>query len=102
MYTAFLGMLEQAFNTSPDALLSPAIDMMFSLEVAAKGLVQTPIDPTATVTAGPAFQYRKGMVPEMPPVQPSPFARFKPLTMKGQPAPHIGPSGGPEGTRGGW
>lgn len=86
MYTTLLGMLEQAFTTDPDTLLGPAIEMMFSLEVAAKGLMQTPIDASTPATAGPAFQYRTGLVPEMAPPQPDPAARFKPLTMKGQPA----------------
>ena len=55
LYWSLLALLHETFNGRPDRL-DPAIELMFSLEIAAKTLVQTPIGPGAPHTAGPAFR----------------------------------------------
>jgi rubrerythrin len=81
-YAALLALLHRTFNGETD-LIGPAINLMWSLEVAGKGLVQTPIYPDSAVTAGPSFEYPGASPAEEP--KASPNQRFKPATMKGQP-----------------
>jgi hypothetical protein len=81
-YAALLALLHRTFNGETDQM-GPAINLMWSLEVIGKGLVQTPIYPDSAETAGPSFEY-PGVAPaEEPGV--SPNHRFKPRTLKGQP-----------------
>jgi rubrerythrin len=86
LYWSLLAVLHEAFNGRPDRL-NGAIELMFSLEVAAKKLVQTPIAPGAQQTAGPAFRDPRPL-PASAELPTDPSTRRKPLTMKGQPAPH--------------
>ena len=85
MYWELLAVLHDAFNTDPDSKMTAAIEMMFSLEVAAKGLMQTPLEPGAAETAGPSFEapVSTGATPG-PGDDPS--FRRKPVAHKGQPA----------------
>lgn len=85
MYWELLAVLDDAFNTDPDAKMMSAIEMMFSLEVAAKGLMQTPLEPGAAETAGPSFEapVSRGATPGP---GDNPAFRRKPVTHKGQPA----------------
>jgi hypothetical protein len=85
MYWEMLAVLHDAFNTDPDTKLTGAIEMMFSLEVAAKGLMQTPLSPGSTETAGPSFERPASLAAAPPPTSDS-AVRRKPLTHKGQPA----------------
>ncbi len=62
-YFNMLSDLHKVFNRpsgctqTPDQLLQSAIGKMFSLEVKAQKLMQTPIIPGTTETAGPSFEY---------------------------------------------
>lgn len=86
MYWELLSALHDAFNTDPDAKLTAAIEMMFSLEVAAKGLMQTPIGPGSPETAGPSFERPPDAGPSPAPASSS-MLRRKPLDHKGLPVP---------------
>ena len=80
LYAGLLAKLHEVFNGRPHQL-NPAIELMFSLEVAAKRLMQTPIAPGSTETMGPAFR------DPHPLPEPDPSQRTRPLTIKGQPEP---------------
>jgi hypothetical protein len=86
LYWSLLAVLHEAFNGRPERLDS-AIELMFSLEVAAKKLVATPLAPGAQQTAGPAFRDPRPL-PASAELPTDATTRRKPLTMKGQPAPH--------------
>jgi hypothetical protein len=62
------------------------MELMFTLEVAAKGSCRRPSAQARPEMAGPSFEYPGHVVPAEEP-ELSPTQRFKPLTMKGQPAP---------------
>jgi hypothetical protein len=81
LYAGLLAKLHDVFNGRPDQL-NTAIEMMFSLEVAAKRLMQTPIAAGSPQTMGPAFR------DPYPLPDRDPSERTKPITVKGQPAPH--------------
>jgi hypothetical protein len=59
-YRLLLRLLQRAFTSHPDDYIDESIEMMFSMEVAAKGLMQMPIGPGATLTAGPSFRWPGG------------------------------------------
>jgi hypothetical protein len=85
MYWELLASLHDAFNTDPDAKITAAIEMRFSLEVAAKGLMQTPIGPGSHETAGPSFEPPPAVAGAPPPAA-SAAVRRKPIDHKGMPA----------------
>lgn len=88
MYWDLLASLHDAFNTDPDTKLTAAIELMFSLEVAAKGLMQTPLAPGSDATAGPSFERPPALAAPSPPPS-SPALRRKPLEHKGLPVPAL-------------
>jgi hypothetical protein len=55
-YGSLLRLLHLAFNSNPDRYLKEAVEIMFSLEVSAKGLMQFPVSPGSAFTAGPSFR----------------------------------------------
>jgi hypothetical protein len=86
-YWALLAVLHQSFDGSPDRI-GDAIELMFSLEVAARRLVQMPVAPGSALTAGPAFRDPSRLPPWA--LAGDPSRRVKPRTQKGQPEPPAG------------
>jgi hypothetical protein len=87
LYWSLLGVLHESFNGQPGKL-TQAIELMFGLEIAAKRLVQMPVDQDSPYTAGPAFRDRRGLAAwAQAPAAAAAGGRIKPLTQKGQPEP---------------
>jgi rubrerythrin len=82
LYWSLLGKLHEVFNGHPDQL-NPAIELMFTLEVAAKRLMQTPLAPGSTATMGPGFRDPRPLATDE--LQTDETTRRKPRSMKGQP-----------------
>lgn len=56
LYGSLLRSLHEVFNGHPEQL-NAAIGVMFSLDLQAQVLMQTPVEPGVAETAGPSFQY---------------------------------------------